>query len=65
MAIGSGCKVHLADSELPFGRLVVSVSKHYTAVIDGVVHDTHDPAWPDRYGAALGAFAISAGDCSL
>jgi len=43
MQIGSGCKVHLHDDELPTGRLVVSVSKHYTAVIDGVVHDTHDP----------------------
>lgn len=43
MLIGSGCKVHLADGELPAGRLVVSVSKHLTAVIDGVIHDTHDP----------------------
>lgn len=43
MTIGSGCKVHLADGELPAGRLVVSVSKHYTAVIDGVIHDNHDP----------------------
>lgn len=43
MEIGSGCKVHLSDGELPMGRLVVSVSKHYTAVIDGVIHDTHNP----------------------
>lgn len=43
MFIGSGCKVHLVEDELPAGRLVVSVSKHYTAVIDGVVHDTDDP----------------------
>lgn len=43
MQIGSGCKVHLVKGELPMGRLVVSVSRHYTAVIDGVVHDTHDP----------------------
>ncbi len=43
MQIGSGCKVHLADGELPMGRLVVNVSRHYTAVIDGVIHDTHDP----------------------
>ncbi len=43
MGIGTGCKVHLTDGELPMGRLVVSVSKHYTAVIDGVVQDTHDP----------------------
>jgi hypothetical protein len=25
------------------GRLIVSVSKHYTAVIDSVLYDTHDP----------------------
>ena len=43
MKIGQGCKVHLADGELPPGRLVVAVSKHYTAVIDGVVHDTWNP----------------------
>lgn len=43
MGIGTGCKVHLHDGELPMGRLVVSVSKHYTAVIDGEVHDTWDP----------------------
>jgi hypothetical protein len=44
MQIGSGCKVHLADGELPMGRLVVSLSGHSTAVIDGVIHDTHDPS---------------------
>lgn len=43
MQIGQGCKVHLLRGELPSGRLVVSVSGHYTAVIDGVIHDTHDP----------------------
>ena len=43
MAIGQACKVHLSSDELPSGRLVVSVSKHVTAVIDGVIHDTHDP----------------------
>ena len=42
MQIGSGCTVHLRPDELPPGRLVVSVSKHLTAVIDGVIHDTHD-----------------------
>jgi hypothetical protein len=44
MAIGSGCTVHLRADELPPGRLIVSVSRHITAVIDGVVHDTHDPS---------------------
>jgi len=43
MQIGSGCKVHLLASELPKGRLVVQVSKHLTAVIDGVIHDTYNP----------------------
>jgi hypothetical protein len=42
MQIGSGCIVHLRPDELPPGRLVVSVSKHLTAVIDGVIYDTHD-----------------------
>lgn len=44
MKIGTGCKVHLTESELPKGRLVVSVSKHYTAVIDGTIYDTFDPS---------------------
>ena len=43
MRIGSGCKVHLTDGELPSGRLIVAVSRHYTTVIDSVIHDTHDP----------------------
>ena len=43
MHIGSGCTVHLIDGELPDGRLIVSVSKHLTAVIDGVINDTFDP----------------------
>jgi len=44
MTIGSGCKTHLRDGELPLGKLVVSLSKHYCAVIDGVIYDTHDPS---------------------
>lgn len=42
MSIGSGCRVHLRADELPQGRLVVQVSKHYTCVIDGVLNDTYD-----------------------
>jgi len=42
MRVGSGCKVHLRSGELPPGRLNVAVSKHVCAVIDGVLHDTHD-----------------------
>lgn len=44
MSIGSGCQVHLRADELPPGRLVVKVSRHLVAVIDGVIHDTHDPS---------------------
>jgi hypothetical protein len=42
MRIGSGCTVHLRAGELPSGRLIVSVSRHVVAVIDGTIHDTHD-----------------------
>ena len=44
MKIGQGCKVHLRADELPKGRLVISVSKHYTTMIDGVINDTYDPS---------------------
>lgn len=44
MQIGSGCTVHLRDNELPSGRLIVSVSKHLVAVLDGVLHDLDDPS---------------------
>ena len=44
MGIGTGCRVHLAAGELPEpGRLIVSLSRHYTAVWNGVVRDTYDP----------------------
>lgn len=44
MHIGQGCTVHLRIGELPSGRVVVQLSKHVTALVDGVVHDLHDPA---------------------
>jgi len=44
MGIGTGCQVHLRPDELPTGRLVVRLSRHLTAVIDGIVHDTHNPS---------------------
>ena len=43
MEIGSGCKVHLCPNELPSGTLIISLSKHLTVMIDGVIHDTYDP----------------------
>lgn len=42
MFIGKGCQVHLKAEELPAGRLVISLSRHMTAVIDGVIQDTYD-----------------------
>jgi hypothetical protein len=42
MKIGSGCKVHLRADELPSGRIIARVSRHWVAVIDGIIHDTHD-----------------------
>lgn len=47
MGIGTGCQVHLLAEELPMGILVVSLSRHLTCVIDGVIYDTHNP---DRDG---------------
>lgn len=43
MYVGSGATVHMAEGELPHGRLVVNLSRHVAAVIDGTVYDTHDP----------------------
>lgn len=44
MGIGTGCRVHLSPDELPGGRIIVSLSRHYVAVIDGVIRDTYDPS---------------------
>ncbi len=44
MSIGSGCRFHLSSGELPAGRLVVCLSGHLTAVIDGVIHDVENPS---------------------
>lgn len=44
MFIGTGCKMHLIGGELPKGRLIVTVSKHITTVIDGVINDTFNPS---------------------
>lgn len=43
MAIGSGCTTHLRSGEIPSaGRLIVNLSKHFAAVVDGTLMDTHD-----------------------
>tara|TARA_R110000824_G_scaffold393706_1_gene593004 strand:- start:400 stop:864 length:465 start_codon:yes stop_codon:yes gene_type:complete len=41
MKVGSGCQVHLREDELPAeGRLVLKLSKHCAAYIDGTLRDT-------------------------
>jgi len=42
MGIGTGCRVHLKSDELPKGRIICNVSRHYVAVIDGIINDTYD-----------------------
>lgn len=43
MSIGSGCKVHVREEELPkLGSHVLSLSRHIAAWIDGVLHDIGD-----------------------
>ena len=42
MLIGQGCKVHVREEELPKGKVIVRVSKHLAAVVDGVLHDVND-----------------------
>ncbi len=44
MRVGSGCTVHLRADDLPSGRIVARLSKHLCAVVDGMIHDTHDPS---------------------
>ena len=44
MKVGSGCRVHLRDDELPSGRLIVRLSRHLTAVLNSIIYDTHDPS---------------------
>jgi len=35
-------KVYLRADSLPRGRLIVGIRRHLVAVIDHVIHDTHD-----------------------
>lgn len=44
MGIGTGCRVHCRPEELPGGTLILNLSRHLTAVVDSVIHDTHDPS---------------------
>lgn len=36
------CRLHLRGDELPKGRLLLRISKHYTAMVDGILYDNQD-----------------------
>lgn len=56
MTIGSGTTVHVAAGELPdTGPVIVRLSKHLSALVDGVIHDTGDPG-RDGTRAVYGIF---------
>ena len=42
MGIGTGCTMRLRPEDLPKGTIIARCSKHYVAVVDGVIRDTHD-----------------------
>lgn len=44
MKVGLGCTMHLREDELPSGIIVARLTRHLSAVKDGVVHDTFDPS---------------------
>lgn len=45
MGIGTGCRVHMKEGELPKHKtIVVSLSGHISVVVDGVINDTYDPS---------------------
>jgi hypothetical protein len=54
MKIGQGTTVHLDERELPPGRLICSCRKHLVAVLDGVLHDTHDFAAETYWSETVG-----------
>lgn len=45
MFVGSGCKVHLKDGELPAGKwLILALSKHMCAFKNNFIFDLSDPS---------------------
>lgn len=54
MFIGQGCKVHLHKDELPKGVLVISLSRHLTCVIDGIIYDIYNPQRGSEVGMKNG-----------
>jgi len=48
MRVGSGVTMHVSADELPSGRLMLKLSRHVVACIDGVIHDTYDASRDGR-----------------
>ena len=42
MKVGSGCTAHVNKDELPSGRLILRLSRHMAAFINGELHDSYD-----------------------
>lgn len=61
MLVGTGCKVHVNADELPSGRLILNLSRHFTCMIDGLIYDTHDPS-RDGTRCVYGYWQIYSGD---
>jgi hypothetical protein len=62
MGIGTGTKVHVRADELPEGRLVLSLSRHLAAVVDGKLYDLDDCSrWGTRcvYGYYVAPASLS------
>ena len=50
---GKACKIYLEEADMPMGRLIVTLSNWWVAVIDGLMFDIRDPRndysrWPRR-----------------
>lgn len=44
LIMGAGSTMFLRPAELPMGRIICALSRHYVAVIDRVIHDLQDPS---------------------
>lgn len=57
MHVGNPKRAYLCEEDLPTGRLVVALSKHYTAVINGVIRDTFN-CCPDGSRCVFGFWRL-------
>lgn len=46
MKIGSGCTCH--PSDFGPGVYILRMSRHFTTIVNGVIHDTYDPSRGDK-----------------